>query len=48
MNVFLTFEDHNLVYKWGLYQSNIVCGYEVNLSTNENVIFLKQNFNTNC
>jgi len=29
-------------------QSNIVCEYEVNLSTNEKVITKKQNFNTNC
>jgi len=27
--------------------SNIVCEYEVNLSTNEKVITEKQNFNTN-
>ena len=29
----------------GLDQSNIVCEYEVNLSTNEKVITEKQNFN---
>ena len=32
----------------GLDQSNIVCEYEVNLSTNEKVITEKQNFKTNC
>ena len=32
----------------GLDQSNIVCEYEVNLSTNEKVITEKHNFNTNC
>jgi len=29
-------------------QINIVCEYEVNLSTNEKVITENQNFNTNC
>ena len=45
----LPFEDHNVAHQCKvLYQSNIVCEYEVNLSTNENVITEKQNFNTNC
>ena len=43
----LPFEGHNMAYQCkGLYQSNIVCEYEVNLSTNEKVITDKQNFNT--
>jgi len=49
MNVFLPFKGHNLAYQCnGLDQSNIVCEYEVNLSTNGKVITEKQNFNTNC
>ena len=49
MNVSLPFESHNLAYLCkGLDQSNIVCEYEVNLSTNEKVISEKQNCNTNC
>ena len=45
----LPFEGHNVAYQCkGLGQSNIVCEYEVNLSTNEKVITEKQNFNTNC
>jgi len=41
----LPFEDHNMAYQCkGLGQSNIVCEYEVNLSTNEKVITEKQNF----
>ena len=45
----LPFEGHNVAYQCkGLNQSNIVCDYEVNLSTNETVIPEKQNFNTNC
>ena len=33
----LPIEGHNVAYQCkGLYQSNIVCAYEVNLSTNEN------------
>ena len=49
MNVSLPFEGHNVAYQSkGLDQSNIVCEYEVNLSTNEKVITEKQNFNTNC
>ena len=45
----LLFEGHNVAYECkGLDQSNIVCEYEVNLSTNEMVINEKQNFNTNC
>ena len=49
MNVSLPFEDHNVAYQWkGLNQSNIVCEYEVNLSTYEKVITEKQNFNTSC
>ena len=44
----LPFEGHNVAYQCkGLGQSNIVCEYEVNLSTNEKVITEKQNFNTN-
>ena len=44
----LPFEGHNVAYQCkGLKQSNIVCEYEVNLSTNEKVITEKQNFNTN-
>jgi len=40
----LPFEDHNVAYQCkGLDQSNIVCEYEVNLSTNEKVITEKQN-----
>jgi len=38
----LPFEGHNVAYQCkGLYQSNIVCEYEVNLPTNENVIIEK-------
>jgi len=49
MNVFLPFEGHNVAYQSkGVDQSNIVCEYEVNLSTNEKVINEKQNLNTNC
>ena len=49
MNVFLTFDGHNAEYQCkGLDQSNIVCAYKVNLSTNEKVITEKQNFNTSC
>ena len=45
----LPFEGHNVAYQCkGLNQSNNVCEYEVNLSTNEKVITEKQNFNTNC
>ena len=45
----LPFEGHNVAYQCkGLNQSNIVCEYEVNQSTNENVITGKQNFYTNC
>jgi len=41
----LPFEDHNVTYQCkGLDQSNIVCEYEVNLSTNKKVITEKQNF----
>ena len=44
-----TFEGHNVAYQCkGLDQSNSVCEYEVNLSTNEKVITEKQNINTNC
>jgi len=40
----LPFEGNNVAYKRkGLNQSNIVCEYEVNLSTNEKVIRGKQN-----
>ena len=49
MNVSLPFESHNVAYQCKcLDQSNIVCDYEVNLSTNEKVITEKQNVNTNC
>ena len=49
MNVSLPFEGHNVAYQCkGIDQSNSVCEYEVNLSTNEKVITEKQNFNTNC
>ena len=49
MNVSLPFEGHNVAYQCkGLNQSNIVCEYEVNMSTNEKVRIEKQNFNTNC
>ena len=42
-----SFEGHNVAYQCkGLDQSNSVCEYEVNLSTNEKVITEKQNFNT--
>ena len=45
----LRFEGHNMACQYkGLDQSNIVCEYEVTLSTNEKVISEKQNFNTNC
>jgi len=40
----LPFEGHTMAYQCkGLNQSNIVCEYEVNLSTNEKVIIEKQN-----
>ena len=43
MNVCLPFEGHNVAYYCnGLGQSNSVCEYEVNLSTNEMVITEKQ------
>ena len=43
-----SFEGHSVSYQCkSLDQSNIVCEYEVNLSTNEKVITEKQNFNTN-
>jgi len=45
----LPFEGHYVAYQCkGLDQSNIMCEYEVSLSTNEKVISEKQNFNTNC
>ena len=44
-----SFRGHNVAYQCkGLDQSNTVCEYEVNLSTNEKVITDKQNFNTKC
>jgi len=47
MNV--SFEGHNVAYQCkSLIQSNIVCEYEINLSTNEKIIIEKQNFKTNC
>ena len=46
---FHTILGHNVAYQCeGLDQSNIVCEYEVNLSTNEKVITEKQNIYTNC
>jgi len=44
MNVSLSFEVHNVAYHQCkvLDQSNIMCEYEVNLSTNEKVITEKQ------
>ena len=40
----LPLEGHNVAYQCkGLGQSNIVCEYEVNLSTNEKLIIEKQN-----
>ena len=43
INVSLPFEGHNMAYQCkGLDQSNFVCEYEVNLSTNEKVITEKQ------
>jgi len=45
----LPFEGHDVAYQCkGLNQTNIVCEYEVNMSTNEKVINEKQTFNTNC
>jgi len=45
MNVSLPFEGHNVAYQCkGLDQSNIVCEYEVNLSTIEKVIKKEQIF----
>ena len=45
----LPFEGHNAAYQCkGLDQSNSVCAYKVNMSTNEKVITEKQNFNTIC
>jgi len=42
----LPFEGPNVAYQCkGLYQSNIVCEYQVNMSTNEKVIREIQNFN---
>ena len=44
MNVSIPFEGQNVAYQCkGLGQSNIVCEYEVNLSTNEKLIIEKQN-----
>ena len=44
MNVSLPIEGHNVAYQCkGPDQSNSVCEYEVNLSTNEKVITEKQN-----
>jgi len=45
----LPFESHNVAYQCkGLGQSNIVCEYEVNMSTSEKFRTEKQKFNTNC
>ena len=45
----LPFEGHNVAYQCkGLDQSNRVCEYEVNRSTNEKFITEKQNFNIIC
>ena len=47
--VSLPFEGHNVAYQRKILdQSNTVCEYEVNLSTNEKVITEKQNFYTKC
>ena len=44
-----SFRGHNVAYKCkGVDQSNTVCEYEVNLSTNEKVITEKQYYNTKC
>ena len=44
----LPFAGHNETYQSkGLDQSNIMCEYEVNLSTNEKVI-PEKHFNSNC
>jgi len=49
MNISLPFEGHNVPYQCkGLDQSNIVCEYEVNMSTIKKVITEKQKFNINC
>ena len=41
----LPFEGHNVAYQCKvLYQGNIMCEYEVNISTNEEVLTEKQNF----
>ena len=45
----LPFEGHSVAYQCkGLDQSNSMCEYEVNLSTNEKVITENQNINTKC
>ena len=45
----LPFEGRNVAYQCkGRDQSNIVCEYEVNLSTNEKVITEKQNLFQRC
>ena len=45
----LPFEGHNVAYQCKRSdQINIVCEYEENLPTNENIIMEKQNFITNC
>ena len=45
----LPFEGYNVAYPCkGLDQSNIVCVYEVNLSTNGKVLTEKQFFTPNC
>ena len=45
----LPFEGHNVAYQCkGLDQSNLVCEFEVNRSTNEKFITEKQNFNIIC
>ena len=49
MNISLPLEGHNVAYQCkGLDQSNIVCEYEVNMSTIKKVITKKQKFNINC
>ena len=49
MNVSLLFEGHNVAYPCkGLDQSNIVCEYKVNFTSNEKIITERQNINTNC
>ena len=44
MNVSLPLDGHNVAYQGkGLDQSNIVCEYELNMSSNEKVLTENQN-----